>query len=174
MTPARRPTFLETPMRACTIAFAALLAASAFARAAEPPAQPGPDSELYRAVAALDTQLFDAYNRCDLDAFRALLADDLEFYHDQGGLMLGADAVTDATRKYICGKVRRELVPGTLEVDRIEGYGAIELGSHRFCEIDSDRCMGVARFLQAWKRDRDRRQATRIISFGHRPLGEGE
>ena len=83
----------------------------------------------------LDAQLFEAYNRCDLDAFRALLADDLEFYHDQGGLMLGPEAVTEATRKYICGKVRRELVPGTLEVDRIEGYGAIELGSHRFCEV---------------------------------------
>ncbi len=152
----------------------ALLAIAGSAHAAESTSPAAPDSELFKTVAGLDAQLFDAYNRCDLDAFRALLADDLEFYHDQGGLMLGPEAVTEATRKYICGKVRRELVPGTLEVDRIEGYGAIELGSHRFCEIDSDRCMGVARFVQVWKRDGDRWQATCIISFGHRPLGEGE
>ena len=132
------------------------------------------DDPLYRTVEALDRQLFDAYNACDLEAFRALLADDLEFYHDQGGLMLGADATTDATRKYICGKVRRELVPGTLEVDKIEGYGAIEIGAHRFCEAEGDKCMGIARFVQVWKREGDAWKATRILSFGHRALPDGE
>ncbi len=129
---------------------------------------------LYVEVAELDRQLFDAYNQCDLVAFRKLLADDLEFYHDQGGLMHGADAVTEAVRKNICGKVRRELVPGTLEVDKIEGYGAIELGSHNFCEIQSGKCVGTARFLQVWQHDGDAWKATRIISFGHRPLDAGE
>jgi len=152
----------------------ALLAIAGSARAGETPPLASPDSELYRTVAGLDARLFDAYNRCDLDAFRALLADDLEFYHDQGGLMTGAEAVTEATRKYICGKVRRELVPGTLEVDKIEGYGAIELGSHRFCELEGTHCMGIARFVQVWKRDGDAWKATRIISFGHRPLEGGE
>lgn len=154
-------------------ALVALLAACN-AHAGETSSPASPDSELYRIVAELDARLFDAYNRCDLDAFRALLADDLEFYHDQGGLMLGADAVTEATRKHICGKVRRELVPGTLEVDRIESYGAIELGSHRFCELEGEHCMGIARFVQVWKRDGDDWKATRIISFGHRPLEGGE
>lgn len=157
-----------------SIALATLLATTSAAHAGETSSPASPDSELYRTVAGLDARLFDAYNRCDLDAFRALLADDLEFYHDQGGLMLGADAVTEATRTYICGKVRRELVPGTLEVDKIEGYGAIELGSHRFCELEGTHCMGIARFVQVWKRDGDTWKATRIISFGHRPLGADE
>ena len=152
----------------------ALLAIAGSAHAAESTSPAAPDSELFKTVAGLDAQLFDAYNRCDLDAFRALLADDLEFYHDQGGLMLGPEAVTEATRKYICGKVRRELVPGTLEVDKIEGYGAIELGTHRFCELEGDHCMGIARFVQVWKRDGDTWKATRIISFGHRPLDGNE
>lgn len=155
-------------------ALVALLAIAGSAHAGETPSLASPDSELYRTVAGLDARLFDAYNRCDLDAFRALLADDLEFYHDQGGLMLGAEAVTEATRKHICGKVRRELVPGTLEVDKIEGYGAIELGSHRFCDLEGAHCMGIARFVQVWKRDGDAWKATRIISFGHRPLEGGE
>jgi hypothetical protein len=152
---------------------AALLLLSSTAPAAErslgDPADP-----LYRTVAELDRQLFDAYNRCDLAAFRALLDDDLEFYHDQGGLMRGADAVTESVRKHICGKVRRELVPGTLEVDKIEGYGAIELGSHNFCEIASGKCVGTARFVQVWRRDGAAWKATRIVSFGHRPLDTGE
>ena len=74
----------------------ALLAIAGSAHAAESTSPAAPDSELFKTVAGLDAQLFDAYNRCDLDAFRALLADDLEFYHDQGGLMLGPEAVTEA------------------------------------------------------------------------------
>ena len=51
-----------------------------------------------------------------LEKFVALLADDLEFYHDQGGLTRGNQTVGEQIKKNICGKVRRELVPGTLEV----------------------------------------------------------
>lgn len=40
------------------------------------------DSELYREVAALDTAVFDAFNRCDLDTLGAYFAEDVEFYHD--------------------------------------------------------------------------------------------
>ena len=127
-------------------------------------------SALHRTVADLDRRLFDAYNRCDLKAFRNLLADDLEFYHDQTGLMRGADATTAAIRDNICGKVRRELDAGSLEVDKIEGYGALELGSHRFCEAEGSHCMGSSRFLQIWKQGADGWKVTRIVSFAHRAL----
>jgi hypothetical protein len=40
-------------------------------------------AELDKAVAALDTALFDAYNRCNLERFASFIADDVEFYHDQ-------------------------------------------------------------------------------------------
>ena len=46
-------------------------------------------AELDKAITALDTKLFDAYNHCDLKTFDSLLADDVEFYHDQGGVTLG-------------------------------------------------------------------------------------
>jgi hypothetical protein len=130
--------------------------------------------DLHRIVADLDARLFGAYNRCDLVAFRALLADDLEFYHDQGGVMWSPDEVVAGVKANICGKVRRELVAGTLEVDRIAGFGAVELGSHRFCEVATGKCVGIARFVQVWKFADGRWQASRIISYGHRPLPGAE
>jgi hypothetical protein len=89
-------------------------------------------AELDKAIATLDTALFDAYNRCDLDKFASLLSESVEFYHDQGGVTLGKTALTDSVRKYACGKVTRELVPGTVKVYRMEGFGALEMGVHRF------------------------------------------
>lgn len=137
-------------------------------------ALPSSQEDLRRTVAELDARLFDAYNRCDIVAFRALLADDLEFYHDQGGVIWSPDEVVAGVKANICGKVRRELVAGTLEVDRIAGFGAIELGSHRFCEIETGKCVGIARFLHVWKLDDGQWKASRIISYGHRPLADAE
>src|ERR1700686_1470068 len=59
--------------------------------------------ELDRAVTALDAALFDAYNRCDLEKFASFIADDVEFYHDQGGVTFGRAALTDSVKKNICG-----------------------------------------------------------------------
>ena len=58
----------------------------------------------------------------------SLVAEDLEFYHDKTGLARGRQALVDGIRNNICGKVTRELVPGTLQVDPIANYGAVEIG----------------------------------------------
>jgi hypothetical protein len=55
--------------------------------------------------------------------------DDVEFYHDQGGITLGKAALTDTVEKNICGKTTRELVSGTLHTYYKKGYGALEVGS---------------------------------------------
>jgi len=85
------------------------------ARANSQPPQSAEDhAELFRTIAALDAGLFDAYNHCDLEKFANFLAEDLEFYHDQTGLMRGRQATVDAVKKNICGKVHRDLVAGSL------------------------------------------------------------
>src|SRR6185437_7773361 len=66
----------------------------------------GPDA-LFQTVSALDTKLFDAYNHCDLDTLGAMVADDLEFYHDKTGLSVGKQAFLEAIKQNICGKVHR-------------------------------------------------------------------
>ena len=47
----------------------------------------GPGEELFRTIASLDRVVFDAVNRCDLPTLATFIADDLEFYHDNGGLV---------------------------------------------------------------------------------------
>ncbi len=84
--------------------------------------------ELDKAIASLDAALFDSYNRCDLEKFSSFFVEDVEFYHDQGGVTLGREKLTDSVKKNICGKTTRELVPGTLQVHYMKGYGAVEMG----------------------------------------------
>lgn len=143
------------------------------ARAGSPPAMPEGDA-LVRTVSELDTRLFDAYNRCDLKTFGDYFAADVEFFHDKGGLMRSRDAVVDATRKNICHKVRRELV-GTLEVYPIKDYGAIEAGTHRFCEIAGHACQGEGKFLHIWRYQDGTWQLTRVVSYDHHSIdGSGK
>ncbi|MGO1073254.1 nuclear transport factor 2 family protein [Lysobacter sp. CA199] len=132
------------------------------------------DAKLKSTIAELDGKVFDAYNRCDLDAFGEYFTPDVEFYHDQGGASFDRATVIANTRKYICGKVRRELLPASLKVYPIKGYGAIEEGEHRFCEIASGRCEGGAKFLMVWANQDGQWRMTRVISYGHRALSEAE
>jgi len=126
-------------------------------------------AELDRAITALDTQLFDAYNTCNLEKFSSLLADDLEFYHDLGGVTLGREKLTEAIKQNICGKVHRELVAGTLEVHPMKGYGAVEIGVHRFTHpgTQDHGVVGEAKFIHLWQYKDGAWKVTRVISYDH-------
>lgn len=154
--------------RLSVLAFAGFLAA--FTGHAQSPTQPTQEQDkLFATIQSLDTRLFDAYNHCDLKTFGSLLADDLEFYHDKTGLMRGRQAVVDAVKQNICGKVTRELVPGTLEVYPIANYGAVEIGVHRFHHPGHEDTEGVgeAKFIHLWQETNGTWQVTRVISFDH-------
>ncbi len=126
-------------------------------------------AELDKAVASLDAALFDAYNRCDLEKFASFFADDVEFYHDQGGVTLGRAALTDSVKKNICGKVTRELVPGTMQVYYMKGYGAVEMGVHRFHHPGHEDTEGVGegKFIHLWRYKDGAWKITRVISYDH-------
>ncbi len=105
----------------------------------------GPDDrsrdELFSTIQKLDAELFDAYNRCDLEKFGSFFPEQLEFYHDQtGGGPMTREQLVAAIKQNICGKVHRELVKGTLQIYPLKNYGAVELGKHHFTHpgIDCD------------------------------------
>jgi hypothetical protein len=127
---------------------------------------------LFNTIQSLDTRLFDAYNHCDLASFSSLIAEDVEFYHDKTGLALGRANLVEGIKNNICGKVTRELVPGTLEVYPIANYGAVEIGIHRFHHPgheDSD-SIGEAKFVQLWQNKDGNWKITRVISFDHQSV----
>lgn len=124
---------------------------------------------LFQQIQALDTELFNAYNHCDLATLSSLVADDLEFYHDKTGLAIGRQVFLDAIKNNICGKVSRELVPGTLEVYPIANYGAVEIGIHRFHHPGCDDDVGEAKFVHLWHNKDGKWKVTRVISYDHQP-----
>jgi hypothetical protein len=120
---------------------------------------------------------FDA--RCHSSEVRAMLADDVEMYHDMGGVVTTSAAQFMADYEKACAtraapdawRSRRELVPESLRVDPVPGFGAIEDGDHRFYERKGDgpeRLAGLAHFTQLWVKDEQGWKLKRIFSFAHR------
>lgn len=137
---------------------------------AQPKPATGAADALYRTIASLDTAVFDAYNTCDLKTFESYFAEDVEFYHDQGGLTRTRLGIVEAVRKNICGKTRRELVPGSIEVYPMANYGAVQIGSHRFCELKLTKCPESnvpAKFVHLWQEKDAHWMMTRVLSFDH-------
>jgi len=132
------------------------------------------DEALTRTITDLDTKVFDAYNRCDLETFSSYFTPTVEFYHDQGGASFDRATVVANTKEFICGKVQRKLLPATFKVYPIKDYGAIEEGEHVFCQIESGKCEGAAKFNMIWENDDGDWKLTRVISYGHRPLSDDE
>ena len=125
--------------------------------------------ELTAAVTTLDKELFDAYNTCNLEKFGSLIDENVEFYHDKTGLSVGRKPLVEAIKNNICGKVTRELVPGSLEVYPIAHYGAVEIGVHRFLHpwTQDHGDVGEAKFIHLWQYKDGAWRVTRVISFDH-------
>lgn len=158
-------------MKALTALLAGMLLLPGIASGDEGP-DGSPGESLHTTVAALDSAVFDAFNHCSdpvqLDRHTGYFAEDVEFYHDTGGVTWTRDAMLANTRQHACGKFTRELVPGTLKVHPIKDFGAIAQGEHRFCQSASGKCEGLAEFTMIWRHKDDTWQLTRVLSYGHR------
>jgi hypothetical protein len=126
-----------------------------------------PPDPLFTTIQSLDTKLFDAYNNCNLTTLGSMVSDDLEFYHDQTGLSVGKEPFLAAIKQNICGKVQRELLSGTLEVYPLKGYGAVEIGIHRFHHPQTPENLGDAKFVMLWQNKDGAWKVTRVISYNH-------
>ncbi len=122
---------------------------------------------LFETIKSLDAKLFNAVNNCDLEVLGSMVSDDLEFYHDQTGLSVGKAPFLAAIKQNICGKVQRTLIDNTLEVYPLNGYGAVEIGIHRFHHPNEPDNVGDAKFVHIWHNDNGVWKITRVISFQH-------
>lgn len=142
---------------------------------------PGPavTQAMIDGVVQADKALFAAvFDTCDVDALTGMVTDDMEFFHDKGGLTStsGAafvDAIRGKCARQKSGEdfmSRRELIEGSVRVYPINNYGAIEVGEHRFfamVEGEPDRLTETAKFTQVWKNDEGIWRLARVLSYDH-------
>ncbi|MBB2487437.1 nuclear transport factor 2 family protein [Mitsuaria sp. WAJ17] len=132
---------------------------------------------LFDELAHMDSLLFEAsFVSCDAARANAIFTDDVEFYHDKDGLSTG-EQVRENTRRLTaaCPASRgivRTLVPGTLRVYPIQGYGALQLGAHRFDERGAPTST-VAQFVSLWRQQEGQWRLARVMSFDHRSVPAG-
>lgn len=127
--------------------------------------------ELFETIARMDRTIFDAFNAHDVDRLMSLFTDDLEFYHDTGGLGDYRQNAEGFKKMFASTPdIRRDLVKGSLEVYPIKDYGAMEIGQHRFChkENGKDDC-GTFGFAMVWRKSGDSWKISRVLSYGHQP-----
>ncbi len=127
------------------------------------------DEQLYATIVKLDSVFFTAYNTCtlNLDEYASFFSENIEFYHDQGGLMTSKKEIIDATKRNICGKVTRELVKNSIEVYPIKDFGAIEIGLHKF--HNKEEPVGtpskIGRFMVVWENKSNDWKIKRVVSL---------
>ena len=126
---------------------------------------------LFDDLARMDSALFEAsFVQCDAAKANAIFADDVEFYHDKDGLSSG-EQVRKNTRRLAasCPRkngVTRTVVAGSLQVFPIQGYGAVQVGVHRFDERGAATST-LARFVHVWRLEDKTWRLARILSLDH-------
>jgi Domain of unknown function (DUF4440) len=125
--------------------------------------------ELYAEIAHMDSVLFTAFNNRDTTTLKTLFTTDLEFYHDKGGLT-GYKQNMEAFKTTAAANtdLRRDLIPGSLEVFPVKDYGAIQVGMHRFCHTENGKpdC-GTFKFVHIWKKKDGEWKISRVVSYDH-------
>ena len=132
------------------------------------------------AVRERDAAFWKAYNACDVKAMAGFFTEDVEFYHDRGGLTLGHPALVATLRDSLCGNpdstLRREAVDGTVHVFPMKKndvvYGAILSGEHVFYvkqKGKADLLDGRAKFMDLWTVKDGVWKMSRVLSYDHGP-----
>ena len=134
-----------------------------------------PNTALYNEIVQADSTMFHAFNTCDSITYKKFITQDLEFYHDLGGLTVGADNEIKSFKE-MCARgshIRRELIKSTLEVYPLKGYGAVEIGVHRFYHTNKgqqEKISGTYKFVEVWQLKDGQWKISRVISYGHNEM----
>lgn len=131
-------------------------------------------------VKAADAAYWKAYNSCDYAQLDALTADDVEFYHDKGGITNGRAALTDSIRKNICGNPAESVLRSADDKDvrafplnaGPQLYGVLLTGTHKFSAVikaGKPIPTGEARFTMLWTRKDGAWKLSRVFSYDHQP-----
>jgi hypothetical protein len=133
-------------------------------------------------IRAADAVFFRTYfEACDPAKIEAMVTPDIEMYHDKAGFIFTSAEAFVADYAKGCEekkapdawRSRRELVPSSLRIDPVPGFGAIEEGDHLFYERKGDgpeKLVGKAHFVQVWQRAADGWRLKRVLSYAHQAV----
>lgn len=127
-------------------------------------------------VSAMDNQYFEAYNARNLNIMQELHAEDVEFYHDKGGLLTGKKAVIKSIERFFTKeeRIRSELVPGSRQVFPLAGVGAVLTANRIFYSMrpgKAERPAETARVIAIWRAlPNNKWEVCRIVSYDHQPI----
>ncbi|MBA6155475.1 nuclear transport factor 2 family protein [Tenacibaculum sp. S7007] len=114
----------------------------------------------------MDSIYFTAYNTCDMKTQADIFHEDIEFFHDKGGLTTSKKELLESLEKNICGKVTRTLIKGSIEVYPIKNYGAVEIGYHKFYNNREPEAKSTpSKFIAIWKQENNQWKMTKVISL---------
>jgi hypothetical protein len=137
------------------------------------------NSELYKTLKTNDSLLFEVgFNTCQYAPFENLLAEDIEFYHDLGGITNSKRTFINFIKNGLCKsdayRSRRALIARSLEVFPLYKndtlYGAIQKGEHRFFEMpkgEPERAASFAKFTHLWIKEGEVFKLKRALSYDH-------
>jgi hypothetical protein len=124
---------------------------------------------LYTEIAHMDTLMFDAFNSRNIDKLKQFFDPGLELYQDNTGVRNFTETIEAFTTLFKMDYIlTRKLVPGSMEVYPIKGYGAIQTGKHIFSHIENGKYQeGTFKFMQIWQKKEGVWRVTREITYGH-------
>lgn len=135
---------------------------------------------LYTTIKKLDSLVFDeGFNKCNLTHYNDIISNDLEFYHDEGGITAGKDAFMSSIENNICKseeKRKRELLPHTMKVYPMYNdnvlYGLLQEGNHEFFRYNNGKWNKTtsAKFTHLWILDGSKWKLKKVLSYNHQSL----
>lgn len=120
-------------------------------------------------IIKMDSLLFDvAFNQCNVELFKKIIADDIEFYDDRSGLnALKEHEIKSFLSRCESPKSLTRKLNSTI-VDKLGDFGALQLGEHTFYSDGIP--VGTAKFIHIWERKDKDWILKRIVSYEHRPI----
>lgn len=125
-----------------------------------------------------DSLFWQAYNNCATEATKEFFTEDVEFYHDKGGITLGVADMAGSLKNNLCSnpdwRLRRQAVASTIQLFPLYKnniiYGAIFSGDHQFHITEKGKKeyhSGNAKFTHLWLLKDDQWKMKRLLSYDH-------
>lgn len=124
------------------------------------------NSSLRNEILKMDSLLFNVgFNQCDSLVYKNILSNDLEFYDDRSGLNASKQSDVMSLIEKCSRKDNLTRVLSNCTVDKLEDFGAVQLGEHYF--VLNGIIVGTAKFIHVWERTSEGWKLKRIISYEH-------